>query len=74
MMNENIGTNAVNQMELRLNAKAARSGRATRRSRRQRARWWFTQMRRVVDTAMEWRPAPPARPEQVYMTLTAKRS
>ena len=33
------------------------------------ANWWFAQMRRVVSLAMEWKPAPPARPEQVYLPL-----
>ena len=64
----------TNQMELRLNANAVRKGRATRIRRRQRAQWWFAQMRTVVESAMDWRPAPQARPEQVHMTLTGNRS
>jgi len=41
-----------------------------RRHRRMvRARWWFEQMRQVVDRAWDWEPAPPARPEQVSLTL-----
>jgi hypothetical protein len=31
-----------------------------------RAQWWFEQMRRVVDHAINWQPAPPARPEQIW--------
>jgi hypothetical protein len=31
-----------------------------------RARWWFAQMRRAVDSALDWQPAPPARPEQIW--------
>lgn len=31
-----------------------------------RAQWWFGQMRRVVDHAINWQPAPPARPEQSW--------
>ena len=31
-----------------------------------RANWWFQQMREVVDKAADWRPSPPARPEQIY--------
>ncbi len=38
-----------------------------------RAQWWFKQMRRVVDIAMEWRPAPAGRPEQSYLGLSAGR-
>jgi hypothetical protein len=68
-----MNTREINQMELTLNAKATRLGRQARQKRRQRAQWWFGQMRRVVDAAMEWRPGPEARPEQVYLTLTAKR-
>jgi hypothetical protein len=36
---------------------------------RSRATWWFQQMRRAVDSAVEWRPAPPARPEQGSLDL-----
>jgi|GEM_PF-846614 len=39
-------------------------------SRRQRhlsrARWWFERMRQVVDRAIDWSPAPQARPEQTW--------
>jgi hypothetical protein len=34
-----------------------------------RARWWFDQMHRVVDSALDWQPAPPARPEQECLVL-----
>jgi hypothetical protein len=61
-------------MELSLDAKTLRAARQGRRQRRQRAQWWFGQMRRVVDAALEWRPAPPARPAQVYFALAAKSS
>jgi len=37
-----------------------------------RAQWWFAQMRRVVDRAFDWQPAPPARPEQTCLTLQAQ--
>ena len=40
--------------------------RVTRQRRMTRARWWFTQMRQVVDRAWDWEP-PQARPEQVCM-------
>ena len=36
---------------------------------RSRAAWWFQQMRRAVDSAIEWRPTPPARPEQTSLDL-----
>ena len=61
------------QLELRLDKRTARASRMERQllkeRRQQRAQWWFKQMRRVVDLAMAWQPAPPARPEQVYMAL-----
>jgi hypothetical protein len=31
-----------------------------------RANWWFERMRRVVDRAFDWQPAPPPRPEQIW--------
>jgi len=35
-----------------------------------RAQWWFEQMRRMVDRALDWRPTPPPRPEQTWLTLS----
>jgi len=29
-----------------------------------RAQWWFRRMRQIVDSALDWEPAPPPRPEQ----------
>jgi hypothetical protein len=38
-----------------------------RRQRRlNRARWWFERMREAVDRALDWQPAPPPRPEQIW--------
>src|SRR5687767_1989087 len=50
---------------------SSRPRRSVRRHQTTRARaaWWFQQMRRVVDSAVEWRPTPPARPEQVTLDL-----
>jgi len=54
------------QMELVLaKSQACHSVRRTQR-RMSRANWWFQQMREVVDKAVDWQPAPPARPEQIY--------
>jgi hypothetical protein len=36
---------------------------------RSRAAWWFQQMRRTVDAAMEWKPASLPRPEQTTLDL-----
>ena len=37
------------------------------------ARWWFSQMRMVVDRACDWKSSPPPRPEQTYLTLARGR-
>lgn len=36
---------------------------------RARAQSWFDTMRRIVDSAVEWKPTPPARPEQSALDL-----
>ena len=51
----------------------ARTRRPARPARPGRARWWFSQMRQVVNSALDWKPAPPARPEQTYLTLARGR-
>jgi hypothetical protein len=54
------------QMELEIGkARACRSAKRPQR-RLSRANWWFQQMREVVERAVDWQPAPPARPEQIY--------
>ena len=35
--------------------------------------WWFDRMRRIVDRAFDWRPAPPPRPEQIWFGDTHRR-
>ena len=67
------------QMELTLAAPAHAPVPAFRRSfRRQRrlpsAHWWFDQMRKAVDEAMDWQPAPPVRPEQTSLLLVEGRT
>jgi hypothetical protein len=56
------------QMELRIeNAKICPS--VVRRDQRaKRARWWFDRMRQIVGEAIEHRPAPEPRPEQIWFT------
>ncbi len=41
--------------------------------RRNRARWWFNQMRVVVENAIDWRNAPQPPPEQTYLSLVRGR-
>jgi hypothetical protein len=78
MQNINVTeVDGVNQMELGFAGRRAgrRSEAHHRRQRRaQRAHWWFQQMRRVVDRARDWQSAPPARPEQVYLSLVGRRN
>ncbi len=38
-----------------------------------RADWWFRQMRQVVDTALDWEPAPRFNPEQLWMPGVQRR-
>lgn len=45
-----------NQMELSLKAKRLRAAARQKQLRQERAQWWFGQMRRVVDSALEWKP------------------
>ena len=67
-----IGENRINQLELGLAGRRTRA--SSRQRRQQRAAWWFTQMRRVVDRAASWSTPPPARPEQVWLTLAGPRN
>jgi hypothetical protein len=62
------------QLELSFDGTVAFRPRITQRQRRQsRARWWFNQMRAVVDRALDWKPAPAPRPEQVPLALASGR-
>lgn len=63
-------TTTAQQIELNFNRGTQESCRSARlEKRRRRAQWWFQQMRMAVDKAIDWKPAPPARPEQIYMPL-----
>ena len=66
-----IHTDGRAQLDLSLNGATPCERPAWRRRQllRSRAAWWFQQMRRAVDSAVEWRPAPPARPEQTTLDL-----
>ena len=59
------------QMELSLAKANRRCSSAGRRRRGSRARWWFDQMRQVVDEASEW---PSAEPEQTGDPTNARTS
>jgi hypothetical protein len=57
----------IEQMELGLHGQRECKSVARRQNRASRGRWWFEQMRRVVDRATDWERMPPARPEQTYL-------
>ena len=59
------------QMEFGLSREETARSAKRRESRAKRAQWWFGQMRRAVNRAMDWTAAPSARPEQVYFPLAA---
>ena len=59
------------QLELRLAAqRLTPSTRATRHPSPFTSRWWFQQMRQIADSAFDWQPAPPPRPEQTWLPGT----
>ena len=66
-----IEESQVSQLELGFAGRRRRG--SVRRRRAQRAQWWFTQMRRVVDRAVAWQSPAPARPVQDYLTLAGQR-
>ena len=58
------------QMELEL-AGANRCPRRAQRERRlNRANWWFSQMRQVVDRALDFEPAPRFQTQQILLPET----
>jgi hypothetical protein len=56
------------QKQMELGIEKVRNCPSTQRPQRRmsRANWWFQQMREVVDRAVDWQSAPPARPQQIY--------
>jgi len=63
--NENV-MKTNEQMELGIGKTRTCTSAKRPQRRLSRANWWFQQMREVVDKAVDWQPAPPARPEQIY--------
>ena len=57
----------IEQMELGL-GKGRECPSVNRRQRRlSRANWWFDRMRQAVEGALDRQPAPPPRPEQIWL-------
>lgn len=63
----NETTRHTEQLELGFDGPAALSGPAGGERRLSRAQWWFRQMHRVVNEALDWRTVPPARTEQRWL-------
>ncbi|MEO5802752.1 MAG: hypothetical protein ABIR24_04420 [Verrucomicrobiota bacterium] len=60
------------QMELGFNGTIVCRVTEHRQRRLSRAQWWFKQMRRAVDCALDWKPTPNARAEQVHLKLSPR--
>jgi hypothetical protein len=61
-------TDATNQqLELGFNGLPPRANAARREGRVARANWWFTQMRGLVEGAMDWSAVAEPRPEQIWI-------
>lgn len=58
-----------NQIELSFSSTSSRRRNSRRQRRLRRAHWWFEQMRQLVNQAMDRRPAPTPRPEQIFLQL-----
>jgi len=58
------------QMEMSFEATVGRL--SPRQRRLTRAQWWFERMRRLVDRAVDWQPAPEPRPEQMWLPTTRR--
>jgi hypothetical protein len=61
--------NILLQEQMELTLAGGNSPRSRRKAAPRRAGWWFGQMRRVVDQAIDRKPRPAARAHQVYFTL-----
>lgn len=54
------------QLELSLTKARGCRPLSARQRRLSRARWWFERMRQTVESALDWQPTPPGRPEQTW--------
>lgn len=57
------------QLEMSFQGTSPRGGPLRHPPRRNRARWWFSQMRQVVDCAFDWKATPAPRPEQTLFSM-----
>ncbi len=65
----------INKQQLEISLLAGPCGRprAARKVRPIRAQWWFERMHRVVDAAIEWKPASAPAPGQASLPLVQER-
>ena len=56
------------QMELGIESAKVCPSIVRREQRAKRARWWFDRMREIVELAVERRPAPEPRAEQIWFS------
>jgi hypothetical protein len=73
MNTRNLTVNDQTQMELSFDGACMFQPVIRHQRRGSRARWWFEQMRQVVDRALDWQPAPPCQPEQMWFANTRGR-
>ncbi|MCX6902233.1 MAG: hypothetical protein NTW03_01880 [Verrucomicrobia bacterium] len=59
------------QYELQFQASRYRRRQSEKLVRPSAARWWFAEMRRVVDQALDWHAASPPKPEQTTLSLSS---
>jgi hypothetical protein len=75
-MKINTTPSTANTQDLLLNPPSRTCERPRSRRRqinRSRAAYWFAQMRKAVDAACDWKPAPAPRPVQMHITLESNR-
>ena len=59
----------THQLNLSIPSRSNNRRRPPRKVARARAAYWFDRMRKAVNAAREWQPAPAARPQQTYINL-----
>jgi hypothetical protein len=60
------------QLELGFDRAMVPLGPAAGERRLKRAAWWFEQMHRVVNQALDWRASAPARPQQEWLPCLSR--
>jgi len=62
-----VKSNVTNNKQLELGFSQNVLRISVRRKRSLRAQWWFAQMRKAVDSAIEWRPYLPSERKQLQI-------